>query len=143
MVILGVDYGQARTGVAACDREELLAAPVGVIAERDPAALTEKLAALASEKKAEAFVLGLPRNMDGTEGQRAGDCRTLADALEALTGLPVVLRDERLTTVRAHGILNETNTRGKKRKQTVDAVAAVLILEEYLRSRKLRKDGEP
>ena len=139
MVILAVDYGDARTGLAVCDKSELLASPLCVIAEKNAAVLAEKIAAAAEETKAEAIVLGLPKNMDGTEGFRAEACRAFAETLAAATGLPVTLRDERLTTVSAHGILNATDTRGKKRKQTVDAVAAVLILEEYLRYRKLHK----
>lgn len=137
MVILAVDYGDARTGLAVCDKNEMLASPLGVIAEKDAASLAQKIAAAAKEAKAEAVVLGLPKNMDGSEGFRAAACRAFAGTLAEAAGLPVTLRDERLTTVSAHGILNANDTRGKKRKQTVDAVAAVLILEEYLRYRKL------
>ena len=136
MVFLAVDYGDARTGVAVCDKTELLASPVGVIAERDAGRLAEKLRELAAARKAEAFVLGLPKNMDGTEGFRAEAVRAFASLLEEKCGLPVILRDERLTTVSAHRILNVTDTRGKKRKQTVDAVSAVLILQEYLDHRR-------
>ena len=141
MVFLAVDYGDARTGVAVCDKTEMLASPIGVIAERDAGRLAEKLRSLAAERKAEAFVLGLPKNMDGSEGFRAEAIRAFAALLEEKCGLPVILRDERLTTVSAHQILNMTDTRGKKRKQTVDAVSAVLILQDYLDYRKAHPEA--
>lgn len=136
MVILSVDYGDVRTGVAVCDKKEMLASPVGVVTERRAEKLAEKLAALAKEHAAGEIALGLPKNMDGTEGFRAQAVREFAALLEEAAGLPVTLRDERLTTVSAHGYLNATDTRGKKRKETVDAVSAVIILEDYLRYRK-------
>ena len=136
MVILSVDYGDVRTGIAVCDKLELLASPVTVIKEMDPAALAQEISKLVQEKKAEKIVLGLPKNMDGTEGFRADACRALGALLAEKTGLPIDFEDERLTTVSAHQILNVTNTRGKKRKAVVDAVSAVLILEDYLRKTK-------
>ena len=136
MILLSVDYGDVRTGVAVCDKNELLASPVGVITERRPEPLADRIRALALQYRAEQIVVGLPKNMDGTEGFRAEACRSFAALLEQETGLPVVLRDERLTTVAAHQYLNATNTRGKKRKETVDAVSAVIILEDYLAARK-------
>lgn len=136
MVILSVDYGDVRTGVAVCDALELLASPVCVITERDPSALAKKIAVIAAEKRAERIVLGLPKNMDGSEGFRAQSCRAFAAQLEESCKLPVVLQDERLTTVCAHQALNMTDTRGKKRKAVVDAVSAVLILEDFLRRKK-------
>ena len=92
----------------------------------------EKTAALAKEQRAEQIVVGYPKNMNGTIGERAEKCSHFADIVGELTGLPVVLWDERNTTVSAHNALNVTNTRGKKRKAVVDAVAAVIILESYL-----------
>ncbi len=136
MVILSIDYGDVRTGVAVCDKNELLASPVGVISERRAEALAEKIKALAEQYRAEQLALGLPRNMDDSEGFRADACKAFAALLEHETGLPVVLRDERLTTVSAHRYLNGTDTRGKKRKETVDAVSAVIILEDYLAYRR-------
>lgn len=136
MVILSVDYGDVRTGVAVCDALELLASPVCVITERNPSALAKKIAVIAAEKRAERIVLGLPKNMDGSEGFRAQSCRAFAAQLEESCKLPVVLQDERLTTVCAHQALNMTDTRGKKRKAVVDAVSAVLILEDFLRRKK-------
>lgn len=136
MIILSVDLGKARTGLAVCDRGEVLASPLKVIEERDRERLLEKIAAAAREAKAERIVVGLPRNMDGSEGESAQDAREAAARLEKATGLPVALCDERGTTVTAHNFLNETNTRGKKRKAVVDAVAATIILEDYLRRRR-------
>jgi len=135
MVIMGIDIGHVRTGVAICDKTELIASPVGTITERRDDRLLEALTAMAKERGAEQLVVGLPRNMDGTCGDSARRCQALAAELETMTGLPVVLWDERLTTVSAIGFLNQTDTRGKKRKAVVDTVSAVIILEDYLRSR--------
>ena len=136
MVILSVDFGRARTGIAVCDKSEFLASPVTVIQEKYVPALVEKVAALAAEKKAERIVVGLPVNMNGTEGESARNARRFADDLHTASGIPVDLLDERCTTMEAHQFLNATNTRGKKRKAVVDAVSAVIILENYLAKRK-------
>lgn len=133
MVIISVDYGDVRTGVAACDKLQLLASPVTVIKQKDPELLSEEIKKICLEKKAEKIVLGLPKNMDGSEGFRAEACKEFAKLLSEKTGLSVDFQDERLTTVSAHNILNATDIRGKKRKAVVDAVSAVLILEDYLR----------
>ena len=136
MVILSVDYGDVRTGVAVCDRLEMLATPVTVITERNADRLAVRLAELCRENKAELIVMGLPKNMDGSEGFRAEAVKAFREKLAAETGLAVELRDERLTTVSAHTYLSMNDVRGKKRKETVDAVSAVLILEDYLGFRK-------
>lgn len=137
MIILSVDYGDARTGIAACDRTELLASPVTVISETDRDTLLKKIADIALERRAELIVVGLPVNMDGTHGSRAQACEDFAQALTELCSIPTVMRDERLTTVSAHNVLNATNTRGKKRKAVVDAVSAVMILQDYIDYRRL------
>ena len=137
MIILSVDYGDARTGIAVCDRTELLASPVTVISETDRDTLLKKIADLALERRAELIVVGLPVNMDGTHGSRAQACEDFAQALTELCSIPTVMRDERLTTVSAHNVLNVTNTRGKKRKAVVDAVSAVMILQDYIDYRRL------
>ncbi len=137
MIILSVDYGNARTGIAVCDRTELLASPVTVISETDRDTLLKKIADLALERRAELIVVGLPVNMDGTHGSRAQACEDFAQALTELCSIPTVMRDERLTTVSAHNVLNATNTRGKKRKAVVDAVSAVMILQDYIDYRRL------
>lgn len=132
MRIMGIDYGDARTGIAVSD---LLCSIVGtttVIHSRNADKTLAQIAQIAKEKEVEEIVMGLPRNMDGTEGPRAALCREFAQRVEETTGLPVKLWDERRTTVEAHNILSEHNYHGKKRKDTVDAVAASLILEGYL-----------
>ena len=136
MVILSVDYGRVRTGIAVCDRNEIIASPVEVIRETDGEILAEKIAYIAKQKQAEMIVLGLPKNMDGTEGESAENVRNFAVILEEKTGLTVALHDERGTTVTAHRYLNMTDTRGKKRKAVVDSVAAVIILEDYMNFRR-------
>ena len=139
MVIMAVDYGDVRTGLAVCDKNEILASPVEVIKENDRDALIEKVISAAKTRKAEAFVVGLPKNMDGSQGFRAEACKAFAQELELKSGMNVELYDERLTTVSAHIALNMTDTRGKKRKEGVDAVSAVMILEDYMAYRKNRQ----
>ena len=136
MRIMGIDYGDARTGIAMSD---LLCSIVGtttVIHSRNPEKTAAEIGRLAQESGVTEIVMGLPKNMDGTEGPRAELCREFAKRVEAVTGLPVAFWDERRTTVEAHNILSEHNYHGKKRKNTVDAVAASLILEGYLAFRK-------
>ena len=141
MIILGIDLGKARTGVAICDKGELLASPLTVVTEYHREQLVEKLAVLAKENKAELLAVGLPRNMDGSEGESAQNAREIGALLEEAAGLPVEFVDERGTTITAHGYLNATNTRGKKRKAVVDAVAATVILEDCLRRRRNQRLG--
>lgn len=132
MKILAVDYGDARTGIAVSD---LLCSIVGstvVIHSRNQDKTLEEIQRLIKENGVGEIVVGLPKNMDGTEGNRAELCRQFADRLREATGLPVAMWDERRTTVEAHNILSQHNYHGKKRKNTVDAVAASLILEGYL-----------
>lgn len=136
MIIMSVDYGDVRTGVAVCDKNEMLASPVKVITETDRDVLSDDIATEAVRLKAEMIVVGLPKNMDGSEGFRAEACREFASLIEEKTGIDVALYDERLTTVSAHNALNVTNTRGKKRKSVIDAVSAVMILEDYMRYRR-------
>ena len=136
MKILAVDYGDARTGLAACDPGEMLASPVGTVEHWDPQKVAEEAATAAKEVRAERIVVGHPLNMDGTAGPRAQLCREFAALLREASGLPVVLWDERQTTVTATRYLNATDTRGKKRKKVIDAVAATVILESYLGWRK-------
>ena len=138
MIIMSVDLGKARTGLAVCDKTEFLASPYKVIFEKSPNKLPDKVVQAATEAKAELIVVGLPKNMDGTEGESAQNARAFAEQLKELTGLPVDMQDERGTTITAHGYLNDTNTRGKKRKAVVDEVAATIILQDYLDKRKNR-----
>lgn len=141
MRIIAVDYGDAHTGVAVSDPTGLLAGVTLTIHSRREEEVLERLCQLAREYQAEQFVVGLPRNMDGTEGPRAQLCRAFAARLEEASGLPAALWDERRTTVDAHRILHESGKNGKKRKKTVDAVAASLILEGYLTFRRTRGEN--
>jgi len=136
MIIMSVDLGKARTGIAVCDKTEFLASPYTVIFEKSPRKLPEKVAQTAQEVKAELIVVGLPKNMDGSEGESAQNARAFAETLRELTGMDIVMQDERGTTVTAHHFLNDTNARGKKRKNVVDEVAATIILQDFLDKRK-------
>ena len=129
--VMAIDYGDARTGVAFSDPLGMLAGETTVLESWNHEKLVNALVELARSRAADPVVLGLPRNMDGTEGPRAEKCRALAAELEE-RGLRVVLVDERRTTVEAHAILSEAGKHGKQRKQRIDAVAATLILETYL-----------
>ena len=134
--IMGIDYGDARTGVAISD---LLCSIVGstyVVPSRNREKALADIVKLAKDNMVGEIVVGLPKNMDGTEGVRAELCREFAEILKEATGLPVAMWDERRTTVEAHNILSQHNYHGKKRKNTVDAVAAALILEGYLAFKK-------
>lgn len=136
MIIMSVDFGDSRTGIAVCDKSELLASPVCVISEKDFDECIRKTAEKAKELNAQEIVVGYPKNMNNTIGERAEKCRLFSERLAEITGCPVKLWDERCTTVSAHNYLNATNTRGKKRKAIVDAVASTIILESYLGYRK-------
>lgn len=136
MIILAVDYGDKRTGIAVCDKLEILASPVCVLTEWNAETLAQKIIDIAKEKKAEKIVVGLPKNMDGSKGFRAEACEALGGLIKSGCDIPVVFWDERLTTVSAHRILSENNVRGKKRKSVVDSVAAEIILQSYIDSTK-------
>ncbi len=139
MIILSVDYGDVRTGIAVCDKFEMLASPVTVITQRNAEILLNEIKEIAIKQKAELIVVGLPKNMDSSLGNRAEKCTEFAKMLAVISGIETVMWDERLTTVSAHNALNNTNTRGKKRKSVVDQVAAVFILQDYLDYRRLNK----
>ena len=136
MVIMSVDYGDARTGIAVCDPLELPASPVDVIHSNYEPKVIAKIKELCNVHSPELIVVGLPKNMDSTIGERAQKCIEFAQKLEEELSVKTVTWDERLTTVSAHGFLNNTNTRGQKRKNIVDAVSAVIILQDYLAYRK-------
>ena len=135
MRILGIDYGEARTGLAVCDENEMIATVIGTVPERDKEKLADKITEVCQKEAIEKIVLGLPKNMDGSEGESAQAARAFGEMLKEKTELPLEFGDERGTTITAHGYLNNTDTRGKKRKNVVDAVAATIILEDYLRKR--------
>ena len=136
MKIMGIDYGDARTGVAISDLLCSIVGSTAVVPSRNTEKAIADIVRMAQENSVGQIVVGLPKNMDGTEGSRAQLCREFAEKLREATGLPVDMWDERRTTVEAHNILSQHNYHGKKRKNTVDAVAASLILEGYLAFRK-------
>lgn len=133
--ILGIDFGDARTGIAISDLLGTLVGSTTVIHSRRPEKTLEEIVKIVKENEIGEIVMGLPRNMDGSEGSRAQLCREFGQQVREATGLEVIMWDERRTTVEAHNILSEHNYHGKKRKNTVDAVAASLILEGYLNFR--------
>ena len=143
MKIMAVDFGDARTGLAVCDKGELLASPLCVVFEKDFSRTLEKVAEQAMEQGIQRLVVGFPRNMNGSVGPRAQLCQEFAEKLADMTKIPTVLWDERNTTVSATQILNQTDTKGKKRKNVIDAVAATLILESYLNFLKNNPGAEP
>jgi RNAse H-fold protein YqgF len=136
MRIMAIDYGDAHTGVAISDPTGLLAGYTATIDAYRPEAVAERVAALAREHGVTELVLGYPKNMDGTLGPRAEKAAGMAELLRGATGLPVVLWDERRTTIGAHQILMAAGKDARKRKKTVDAVAASLMLEGYLTFKK-------
>ena len=132
MKIMAVDYGDAHTGLACCDRTQTLASPIGVIDERNFQTCVEKVAAAAVEYEVGEVVVGNPINMNGTYGPRSEKCRMFADMLQNFLEIPVVMWDERLTTVEADRTMMETGIRRENRKEYVDMIAAVFILQGYL-----------
>lgn len=129
---MSIDYGDVRTGIAISDIRGILASPLCVIKESYQPKLVDKIIELINENKIEKIVIGLPRNMDGSYGYRCDDCKSLGQAIGEKINIDIEFEDERLTTVMAHNILSDNNVRGAKRKQTVDAVSAVMILQSYL-----------
>ena len=130
--IMGVDFGDVRTGIALSDPGRFLASGIGFISPGGIEKTAAKVAELAVEHKASAIVVGLPRNMDGSAGSRASRCLEFAGLLSARLGIPVAMMDERLTTMSAARYLNETNTRGSRRKGVIDTLSAQIILQNVL-----------
>ena len=137
MRIMAIDYGDAHTGIAISDPTGFLAGTTTTIHSRKAEVVLEELTKLVEQYKVEELVMGFPRNMDGTEGPRAELYKAFAAQVEEATGMKPVLWDERRTTIDAHRILFEVGKNAKKRKKTVDAVAASLILEGYLTFKKM------
>lgn len=130
--ILGVDFGDTRTGLAVCDPARILASGIGYVSPGGIERTADEVAKIAREQGVSAVVVGLPVNMDGSEGARAARCRKFARLLEERLSVPVATFDERMTTMTAARYLNETNTRGKKRKTVIDTLSAQIILQNCL-----------
>ena len=137
--IMGVDYGDARTGIAVSDLLCSIVGTTSVIHSRNAEKTIAQICAMVNASDVGEIVVGLPKNMDGSEGESAQNARAFAEKLQQLCNLPVAMQDERGTTITAHNFLNTTDTRGKKRKKVVDTVAATIILENYLNYRKNQK----
>ena len=132
MRIMGIDFGDARTGLAVSDEMNILVGDAWTLNQRKPELGAEEIAAEAEKRGVQRLVLGLPKNMDGSEGPRAEKCREFAELLGTKTDLPIVMWDERRSSIEAHAILHANGKKEKKHRKTVDAVAASLILEGYL-----------
>ncbi|GEM_PF-875455 len=139
MIIMGVDLGIKRTGIAISDEGEKFAFPKLVITEYNTGKLVSKIIDKAREYGARRIVVGLPKNMDGSLGDRAKTCTDIADKIRNSSGIDTVMYDERCTTMEAYNLLDMSGTFGKKRKESVDAVAATVILESYLSYLKNKK----
>lgn len=133
MIVMAVDLGQVRTGIAVSDKGGIFAFPRDIIKERNREKLCEKIVETAKAENAERIVMGLPKNIDGSEGEKAEEIRSAKSLIESLTDIPIVLWDERYTTVLAHRSLAENGIKAKNRKDIVDSVAATVILEDYLK----------
>ena len=132
MRIMGIDFGDARTGIAVSDEMNILVGDAWTLSQRSPELVAEAIATEAARRGVQRLVLGLPKNMDGSEGPRAEKCREFAELLGTKTDLPIVMWDERRSSIEAHAILHANGKKEKKHRKTVDAVAASLILEAYL-----------
>ena len=141
MIIMSVDLGKVRTGLAVCDESETLAYPLCVIEEKNKKKLAAKISEQAKDNHVQMIVLGLPKNMDGSRGESALNTQKFESILKKHIDIPIVLWDERQTTLSAAKYLNETNTTGKKRKKIIDAVSATIILEDYLKFKKQNKSN--
>ena len=132
MRIMGIDYGDARTGLAVSDEMNILVGEAWTLNEWNPERVADVIAQEAQKRKVGRLVLGLPKNMDGSEGPRAEKCRDFAELLRSKTDIELVMWDERRSSIEAHAILHANGKKEKKHRKTVDAVAASLILEGYL-----------
>ena len=137
---LGVDYGDKRTGLAECDISGLIAGGIGTISEGGMRKTAQRVAEEAEKRSCKKIIIGLPKNMDGSEGPRADVIKAFGALLAEITAIPIDYYDERMTTMVAYRFLGETGTYGKKRKDTVDTLSAQIILQNYIdRERAMKK----
>ena len=129
---LGVDYGDVRTGIAECDVSGMIAGAIGTVKEGGMRNTAVRVAAEAQSRGCKKIIIGLPKNMDGSEGPRADTIKAFAEILSTLTDIEIDFYDERMTTMMAYRFLDTTATYGKKRKEAVDALSAEIILQSYL-----------
>lgn len=138
--MLGVDYGDARIGLSVCDENETMAFPLSTVRSESMRKNIDRIASIANDERVGRIVVGLPLNMDGTEGARASKTRTFGRVLASVSGVEVVYFDERLTSVEAEGIMDANFLKGERRKQVIDRIAAQLILDGYLTAEKNKKE---
>ena len=136
---LGVDYGDVRTGLAECDVSGMLASGITTIKEGGMRNTAERVAKEATARSCKKIIIGLPKNMDGTEGERATVIKAFAEILSSITDIPIDFYDERMTTMQAYRFLDGAGTFGKKRKDVIDTLSAELILQSYIDRERLRK----
>ena len=129
---LGVDYGDVRTGLAECDVSGLLAGPIGTIKEGGMRNTAVRVAKEAESRGCKKIIVGLPKNMNGSEGVRADTVKAFVEILSGLTDIPIDFYDERMTTMEAYRFLDSTATYGKKRKDAIDTLSAEIILQGYI-----------
>lgn len=129
---LGVDYGDVRTGIAECDVSGMLAGGITTLKEGGMRNTALRVAKEAEARDCKKIIIGLPKNMDGTEGERADTVRTFAAVLAEITDIPIDFYDERMTTMAAYRFLDASETYGKKRRSAIDALSAELILQNYI-----------
>lgn len=129
---LGVDYGDVRTGLSECDATGMLASGITTIKEGGMRNTAERVAREAESRSCKKIIVGLPKNMDGTEGERAATVRIFADILATITSIPIDFYDERMTTMQAYRFLDGSGTFGKKRKSAIDTLSAEIILQNYI-----------
>ena len=132
MKFLAIDLGLSRTGIAISDDLEMMAIPLKTIRQKNKDKLLNEISELVKVYNIDKIILGLPVNMDGSEGESAKNARLFSEKLFAITGLEVILQDERVTTVLAHSYLNNADVKKKKKKDVGDTVSAVIILQNYL-----------
>lgn len=135
-IIMAVDFGDARTGLAVSDAAGMMAHGAGCIEKMGFRKTAEEVAKAARDREVSLIVVGNPINMNGTEGPRSRKCRDFAAMVEELSGIPAVMQDERLTTVSAHRFLTDSGVSGRHHKEHVDELSATLILESYLNRQK-------
>lgn len=135
MRLMGIDFGDARVGIALSDPLMIMSQGYKTINNDGTDSLYEEIVAIIKEKEVTKIIIGLPKNMDNTQGFRTEATMEFAEKLKTFTDVPIDFSDERLTTVSAHGFLNEMNVRGKKRKGAVDTLSAALILETYMKKK--------
>ena len=133
---LGVDYGDVRTGIAECDATGLIATGICTVKEGGMKNTAVRVAKEAAERSAKKIVVGLPKNMDGSEGFRAETVRAFVEILAGLTEIPIALYDERMTTMQAYRVFEETGAYGKRRRENIDTLSAQIILQNYIDAEK-------